>query len=68
MTKEQIEKRIASTIEELDEIRSALIAIDDEDGDEDELTPQSQIDYLRDREAELQSEYWSLVKQLKTAA
>lgn len=70
MTKEQIKAAIESVKAELDEIRDALIEIEDEDGDEDELTPQSHIDYLKEQEAYLVKEYyelWGKLDALKTA-
>lgn len=70
MTKEQIIAAIESVKAELDEIRDALIEIEDEDGDADELTPQSHIDYLKEQEANLVKEYyelWGKLDALKTA-
>lgn len=70
MTKEKIKAAIENVKAELDEIRDELIDIEAEDGDEDELTPQIHIDYLKEQEADLLKEYyelWGKLDALKTA-
>ena len=70
MAREQIESELESVKAEIDEIRDELIEIEAEDGDEDELTPQSHIDYLKAQEADLLEEYyrlWNELDALKTA-
>lgn len=60
MTKEKIKAELESVKAEIYEIRDALIEIEAEEGDEDELTPQSHIDYLKKMEANLLEEYYEL--------
>lgn len=66
----QIKAELESVKAEIDEIRNELIDIEAEDGDEDELTPQRHIDYLKAQEADLVKRYyelWSELDALKTA-